>query len=418
MNASGNGASEWKRSWFVPMSAALGYATGVIHIYSIGPFIEPLTSEFNWSRARISSGVALAALISGLFAIPVGMLIDRVGPRRIALIGVVLMTGSYALLGTASGSKANWMMLWLIVAVGTFFVQTTVWSSAVVSQFEKSRGLALAITLCGASLASAIFPVIATWLIETYGWRKAFPIHAAAWLILVYPVLLLCFRGARDRGGRGKVVVAAPGNVAGGISLAEGLRTPAFYKLLLAGGLFAFTAIGAVVHFVPILTGRGTEPLAAAGIASLIGIFSIVGRLGVGVLLDRFQGHLVGALAGLPAVVASLLLLAWGGDSTTQMLAAIFLGLTLGAEVDVVAYLASRHFGLRNFGSLYGALVMALALGGSFGPLVAGMMFDRFGGYGEFLGMMIAALVAAVASLLLLGPAPQAHAVASPEKAR
>ena len=86
--------------------------------------------------------------------------------------------------------------------------------------------------------------------------------------------------------------------------------------------------------------------------------------------------------------------------------ALIALGLTLGAEVDVVAYLASRHFGLKSFGALYGALVMALSIGLALGPLVAGSMFDRFGGYSEFLVLAGIAMLVSATALASLGPAP------------
>ncbi|MCK9564309.1 MAG: hypothetical protein M0R02_16465, partial [Bacteroidales bacterium] len=160
------------------------------------------------------------------------------------------------------------------------------------------------------------------------------------------------------------------------------------------------------VHFVPILTDGGADPLSAAGMASLIGIFSIVGRLATGLLLDRFPGHFVGAAACLLPIVASALLLFDGTNPISQALAAIALGLTLGAEVDVIAYLATRHFGLRNFGALYGALVMALAMGTAFGPLAAGAVFDHFGSYAEFLILAAGLMTVSAISLLSLGHPP------------
>ncbi len=167
-------ATEWRGYWYLPVIAALGYATSVIHVYAIGPFIEPLQAEFGWSRAQISFGLTISSFISAVFCIPVGMLVDRIGPRRIGLIGVLLMTGAFALLGTTTGTKLNWAVLWAIVAFATLGVQATVWTSAVNSRFEKSRGLALAITLSGASISAALFPVLATWLITAYGWRIGF----------------------------------------------------------------------------------------------------------------------------------------------------------------------------------------------------------------------------------------------------
>ncbi len=400
--------AEWRSYGLVPLVAALGYATSVLHIYSIGPFIEPLQNEFGWSRAQVSSGISIAAFASGIFCIPVGMLVDRVGPRRVGLIGVPLMAIAVALLGTATGGGTNWIVLWGIAALGSLWVQATVWTSAVTSRFHASRGLALAITLSGASVAATVFPILATWLIGEHGWRIAYMATSGIWAVLVFPLIFLFFHGAQDEGRDRAVATPAANPALKGLSLAEGLRTSALYKLLLASGLFTFTILAIVVHFVPILTDAGADPLAAAGIASLVGVFSIIGRLGAGFLLDRFPAHQVGATIFLLPVIACALLLIEGDSAISQSLAAAIVGLTLGSEVDVMAYLAAKYFGLKNFGALYGALLMALSLGTALGPLAAGAVFDQYGSYALFLEWTMLLTTASAVALLSLGSTPAA----------
>lgn len=410
-------AAEWRGYWYLPVIAALGYATSVIHVYALGPFIEPLQAEFGWGRAQISFGLTVSSFISAVFCIPLGMLVDRIGPRRIGLIGVLLMCGAFALLSTATGSKANWVLLWTLIAFSTVGVQATVWTSAVNSRFEKSRGLALAITLSGASLSAALFPVLATWLIANYGWRVGFSGLGGLWVVVAFPFLLLFFRGAQDLRTVTNADRAAAAKVQTGLTIAEGLRSLALYKLLMAAGLFSFTAVGTLVHFVPILTGAGVARLEAAGIASLIGLFSIIGRLGTGFLLDRFKAQNVGAVVFLLPVLGLGLLLVDGANPFYQSLAAAAIGLTLGAEVDVIAYLAAKYFGLKNFGALYGAMVMALSLGTSFGPLTGGAIFDHYGSYAPFLTLNIALMTISALALLSLGAPPPQLAQPSPAAA-
>ncbi|WP_373097436.1 MFS transporter [Zhongshania sp.] len=402
-------ALEWRKFWTLPIAASLGYATAVMYVYSMGPFIEPIHQEFGWSRAQISSGITIAAFLSAIFCIPIGVLVDRIGPRRVGLVGVLFMGLCVALLGTATGEQSNWIFLWCLLAFSTLWVQATVWTSAVTSRFEASRGLALAITLSGASVGATIFPVMATWLIDSYGWREAYMYLGGIWVTIVFPIMFFFFRGAKDQSIAQKRDNPEVEKVLTGVSIADGMRSPALYKLIMAGGFFAFTAIGTVVHFVPILKDTGTEPLAAAGVASLIGIFSIVGRLGTGFLLDRFAGHIVGGIAFLIPLVACALLLIDGSNSINQSLAAAIFGLTLGSEVDVIAYLAARYFGLKNFGALYGAMVMALSLGTAFGPLGAGAAYDHFGSYDEFL--MLTAILMGISAIALftLGKTPTAQ---------
>jgi MFS family permease len=159
---------------------------------------------------------------------------------------------------------------------------------------------------------------------------------------------------------------------------------------------------------VPILTERGASPLGAAGIASIVGIFSFIGRLGTGLLLDRFSGRVVGACAFLLPVVSCLLLLFDGARPGSQAVASALLGLTVGAEVDVIAYLVSRHFGLKSYGTIFGAVVAAMAAGGALGPLAAGWVFDTSGGYSYFLTATLIFMLVSSLALATLKKLPRA----------
>lgn len=404
MNNQTDGASgEWKRFWPLPVVAALGYSTAVLHTYGLGAFIEPIQQEFGWSRAQITIGVTIAGLTGAALSIPIGLVVDRLGPRIVGLVGVLLMTASFALLGTATGGFGNWLLLWSFLAFANVWLQGTVWTKAVGSRFERSRGLAFAMTLSGAPLTATILPLIATSLIAAYDWRMAFMGVGLLWAVVVLPIMLLFFKSGHEEVGRTEV--SSEGNAdLSGFTFAEALRSAAFYKLLLACGLFAFTVLGLIVHFVPILTDQGADRLAAASVASLVGIFSVIGRFGTGFLLDRLPSHLVGAVVFLFPVVSCGLLLGDGGNPTSQVIAAALFGLTLGAEVDVIAYLTSRQFGLKSYGAIFGAMMGALSVGVALGPLAAGLAYDLYGGYAQFLGATVVAMVVSSVALVTLQP--------------
>lgn len=391
--------AEWRRAPVLPIAAGLGYATSVIHIYGLGPYIEPISQSFGWSRTQTTIGLTLATLVQALFSIPIGLMVDRLGPRLFGLVGVLLTTSAFAMLGTANGDKTQWLMLWSLLALATLPVQATVWTSAVASRFAASRGLALAVTLCGASLAAALFPLLGSWLIAHHGWRTAAPMQAAIWVAIAFPMIFLFFRGAHDR--RGKEVLAERPTLTG-VTMGEGLRSSIYHRLLLASLLFTFTIIALVVHFVPILTSRGVSPMAAAGTAALVGLFSVIGRLGTGLLLDRFRASMVGASVFLLPAIGCLLLLVGGESWIAQAAAAAMVGLTLGAEVDVIVYLTTQHFGLKTFGGLYGGLLMALSIGTATGPLGASALFDATGDYGPFLWLTIALMAGSSLTLASL----------------
>jgi len=394
---------EWRAHGLVPVAAGLGYATSVIHIYGVGPFYGPVAQEFGWSRTEVTFGLTLATLVQAVGGVVVGLAVDRFGPRRFGVFGLVLMGLAFALLGTASGSLGNWYLLWALVALCALPVQASVWTSAVASRFTASRGMAFAVTLCGASIAAGLFPPMATWLIGTLGWRAAFPAQAAIWLAVAFPVIFVWFHGRYDKGRRG---LAAPdaGKVADlpGASLRQGLTSSVYHRLFLASLLFTFTVIALVVHFTAILGDAGASPMAAAAIASLVGWFSLAGRLGTGALLDRLPASLVGAAVFLLPVAGCLLLLLGGGSLPIMALASALIGVTLGAEIDVVVYLLTRHFGLKNFGGLYGCVLAALSIGTAAGPLAAAQIFDRTGSYDGFLWLGLAFMVASSVAIATL----------------
>jgi MFS family permease len=393
---------EWRRFWYLPLVAAFGYTAAGLQLYSIGPFVGPLQHDFGWSRAEIFVGITIANGGGAIFNLLIGWLVDRVGPRLVALIGVLLISGAIASLGTATGSTGNWALLWCLIAVGLLWVQPTVWSSAVASRFEGSRGLALGVTLSGVSLSAYILPLLATWLIDAYGWRSAFFGLGLIWAAALFPVLFLFFRGKQDvaAGARSKGGHAAQDFT--GLTPREALRTSAFYKLLVAGTFFSFTIIGIVTNLVPLLTDGGTDRATAASIASLIGLFAIIGRLGTGFLLDRLPGPMVGAGAFLLPTFGSALLLWQGAGTLGHAAAAAIIGLSLGSELDALTFLSMRYFGLRSFGKLYGGLLVVVSIGTATGPLLAGAIFDRFGNYTQFLVLAMACMIASAIALLSL----------------
>lgn len=397
---------EWRAYPMLPIAAAFGYATSVIHIYGLGPYIQPISESFDWSRTQVTAGLTIATLIQALMAVPVGLAVDRFGPRILGVIGICFSAAAFAFLGTADGSIPQWYGLWFLMALATLPVQATVWTSAVASRYTASRGLAFAVTLCGASAAQAIFPYLAANLIESYGWQRAFMLHALCWFVLAFPILFFFFRGAKDA-GRKQAAQAEPAAELKGVSFAVGLRSSVYLRLFITSLLLTFSIVALSIHFVPLLTAKGAAPTSAAAIASLIGLASIVGRLGTGVLIDRYQASHVGAIVFLFPAVGALCLIYAGAGGVAPMFAAIFIGLTLGAEVDVIVYILTRHFGLKSFGALYGALLTALSIGTALGPLAASQLYDQTGGYLLFLWMTIAFMLASSALLFTLPRPPE-----------
>ena len=398
---------EWKRHWPLVLSAAMGSSAAGLTLYTAGPFIAPISEEFGWNRETYSLGATVGNIGGVIFALVVGRMIDRLGPRVTGISGLLVICTAMALLGTSTGSVLNWCLLSAFAIIGATWVQATVWTSAVATRFDASRGLAIAMTISGTGLAAAVLPVLSTWLIGEFGWRRAFAGIGLIWGCAVLPFVLLFFRDRFETDKRAGVVHREPPSAQfSGLTMAEGLRSRTFQKLVIAAMLFVFCVISLIFHMVPILQDHGLGRVEAAGIAGLVGLVSILGRLMTGLLLDRFRGDRVAMVVfALPCLSALLFL--FSTDILILAVAASLVGLSLGAELDATLYLATRHFGLRSFGSLFAFIWVAFTVGTAAGPLIAGILFDEFGSYKPFL--ILVCPVVLVASLLVgsLGPYPE-----------
>jgi len=301
-----------------------------------------------------------------------------------------------AALSLAGPSIVSWWALWAVFGVATLFMKPTIWSTAVSSHFTVGRGLALAVMLSGTGVAQACLPTITRLLIDGLGWRGAYVALGAGFAVVVVPVLWFFFHDARfERDGSGKKISSS----VTGYTLREGVRTRQFWQLLVTAIVITGVIVGFVFHLVPLLSEMGLGRANATYIAGIAGIFSIIGRLAVGAMLDRMPGPPVGAISVALPIIAASLLLGFPGSLPMAIVAIAFLGLCIGGEYDSVIYLSTRYFGMRSFGSLFGWVASALLAGVGLGPWIAGTIRDTTGSYDLFLWIVIP--LAGLSALLL-----------------
>lgn len=389
---------EWSRAWPVAIVGQLGIAGCTIFAFATGVLLEPMTAELGWSRTAFSSAFFLQ-MVAGLVILPAtGWLADRYGPRRIALLGLLPYTLCVSLLGVVGTPLWQWWALSLLMAATQGFVTQTIWISAVVGWFQRSRGLAIAVALSGVGLGSFAWPILAAMALEQFGWRWTFAVLAAGWLALMAPLFLLGFKdpprdAAGPSEGRGKAWLAT-------------VRSPTFLGLMLAGGLFSCAYFGATVNLVPIIKASGQPLSGAAQIAGALGLAAIAGRLLVGALLDRFPTRPLAVAVFLMLPLASVALLNADGSWPMALLGTILIGFATGAEMDVVTYIAARTFGARIFTAIYALFTSILAICASLGPLLVGFLFDLTGSYQMFLMTIIPFGVIGAAVMAVLPKSP------------
>jgi MFS family permease len=380
---------------FLLASAAIGLSAGMTAtlFYSLGSFIPSLQAEFGWSRGDISLAVTLMTLSVFISGASAGRLCDRYGAANVGAASLIAYALGVILLVATAGRIELFWALYAVIALLGVGSTPIVLIRPIAAAFERQRGLALGIALTGAGLAGFWVPQMVGVVTEAAGWRAAY-LSLAGIAIAAAPIVWLGFRSAPQ--GRTAPVTAPP---AAGMTAAEARRTGRFWLLTIISFAMAAGLGGVVVHLVPLFRDLGADPRAAAGAASLVGLSSVLGRLGIGLLLDRFPAALVSlavlALAALGIGLLMLYGLAMGG------VAAILLGMAAGAEIDLLAYLTALHFGQRQYGAIYGWQYSVFALGYGLSPFALGLMRDANGDYA--FALTVSASLVGVAALLMLG---------------
>jgi predicted MFS family arabinose efflux permease len=243
---------------------------------------------------------------------------------------------------------------------------------------------------------------------QQWGWRASF-LALAVLSLTVLPFALFGLDGAPTAQAK-----LSPDTH--GASRSQALRSRSFWTLIVGFTLVGGSVPAVIPHMVPMLTERGLAPTVAATIAGLIGIGVIVGRLCIGVLLDRFFAPFVAAPIFLVTAAGCLLLME--GGPTMAPVAAVMIGISFGAEADLVAYFCGFYFGLRSYGFLYGIIYAIFALAVAVGPIWVSVVYDGTGGYTSALVVIAGLLSVGAVSLLTLPRKPSyiSNADISPER--
>lgn len=390
---------EWRQHWPLVGTSMLGTALSVLHLFSLGVLLQPVSQAQHWTRAATASGLTIVSVFSIIAATLVGRLIDRIGPRRVAVPGVIAYSAAFALLGLTSGSLWHWWAGWVLLGITLQFIKATAWTAAVASRFIAGRGVALAVTLTGTGIASSLNPVIVDYFVRTWGWRAGFIGPALLWLALVLPLCLVFFYSKADAERKRGAPREAQPEVAG-LHWRKAVASSLFIRLALGALLTSIVTMGFTVNFAAMLSDAGMSTARAAAIVGLIGVSSIAGRLATGFLLDRFRTRapMIAAFAFAMPAAACVTMMGFDGDVLQATAIACVIGVAVGADTDVTAYLTARYFGLRFFGTLFGTIIAVLAIATGFGPLLAATIFDRSGSYLGFywIGIMLSLSAATI----------------------
>src|SRR5438876_2874406 len=362
--------------WIVVAASATIVCVALGCLFALGVFLAPIERAMGWSRGAISTVALLNWIAMGLGSFFWGALSDRIGGRGVAVGGGFLLGLGLVL---ASQAQALWqfsLSFGFLVgfAAGAFYAPLT---ATTTRWFTARRGLAVALVSAGIGLGILIVAPLARALTSAWDWRVALlVIGDLAWLVIV-PVALLIREQPGDVGA-----AAMGGRAAAGREYAthEVLATPQFWAIALTHLACCAAHSGPLFHMVTHATDQGIGPMTAATAFGVSGLASIAGRLGGGILADRFGARST-LLAGLALQAAMIVLYLFVREVGLFYLLAIVFGVAYGGVMPLYALVTREYFGEKVMGSAYGAVFLISTLGMGVGSFAGGWIFDHLGSY-------------------------------------
>jgi len=352
-----------------------------IALYGLPFFYDFMVRDFGWTRAQVTSGNAYSKLFVGpLFGFVAGYMIDKFGPRRMMMTGIVMAGGALIGLSLMSGLFWIFYLCYLFNALG-YVCGGPLPNQVLLSRwFDKSRGKAMGFAYVGIGIGGAIVPLLAAWLVSQIGWRGALAVLGGLMILIAFPAAFFV-KESPEGHVEGPKPPLAP--------IAHIFRNPAFY-LLAFGSFCSIGALGATNQNLKLFLSldQGYSQMAAAKIAFLILTCSIVGRLLMGWLADRWPKKRVMMLIYLLDGCA-LPLLFFADQPGVMTLFAILFGLGLGGEYMIIPLVVGEFFGVRVLGRIMGIILTADGVAEAVTPMVVAKIRDATGSYDAGFALLI-----------------------------
>jgi len=400
--------------WIVGGAFAIYFVSGGL-FNTATIYFKALITEFGWNRGQLSGVFSLGFLIAGVSSPIWGRIADRRGPRSSFLPGV-LLTG---LLCIALSRVWNLQSLYVLYGLFTFsFAGISLIPISVIlsNWFVRKRGRAIGFAYTGVGFGTLLLTPLVGLLVTGLGWRMAYIVSGLALLVLLTPVALWLKNRPEDMGLTPDGLPPTEPPIAdakthlpvasAGLRLAEAVRTPTFWLVALTWLVTMMPLTAVNLHQVPFITDMGLSTELAAIAAGFVGGMSILGRIGSGILSEKFPIQRIYSvcylLMGLG--IASL----WATASMGPFCLipyVVFFGIAVGGCFALTALLVGDLFGVRALGEIFGMLGLAGTTGGALGGTGAGLLFDALGSYNGVFALCIGlSLVGAVLILLVHRP--------------
>jgi MFS family permease len=347
------------------LAAMVGLALGpsVIANLTVTAYIAPIEQEFGWLRSDVSFAFSLVAYMIVAVSPLQGMLVDRFGPRRVVLTSIPLFALSLAALYFTPANIYVFYLLWALVPIAGLGLWPLGYLQAVTPWFDRKLGLALGCANAGIGVGSTFLPMLIIGpVIAAYGWREAMLVMAMLVLLVSWPVVACCLREPEEGDSAARNLSAA--SRAFGLAFREAAREPTFWMLNIGFFMLGMTATSLVTQQVPLLRDAGWTVEQTTRLQMTFGFGLLFARIAVGFIIDHVFAPRVMTAVAIGGAVACIL---YAVNPGLGYVSAILVGLMLGAEFDVLAFLIKRYYGNAAYGRIYGVIFGVFYLGSAIG---------------------------------------------------
>ncbi len=344
----------------------------------------PLGEEFGWSRSGISFALTCFTLSLACAMPIVGTLVDRYGSRIILMPSL----GMFAVLLAAIPVFAERLWtLWLLFLLIGFFgsgANALPYLRCISTWFDRRRGLAIGVAMGGSGMGFVYVPPVIQYFIAEYGWRAGYFFLSFVVVFITLPILWFLLRNSPSPGEPFFQIefsdLSRNKPEEGKINLITLLKQPLLWMLFSIFFLLSFCLYGFLPHLFPMMRDLGMETGDAAFVQATLGVSIVISRILIGFLMDRYFAPYVASLCFAFAAFG-VVLLSTEVSGLSVLFGVVLIGFSMGAEMDMLAFLTSRYFGTKNFGQVYGVLFISFLIGTSLGPFCYGLAYDFLDSY-------------------------------------
>ena len=362
--------------WVIVAAGGLLGCVAIGGMFSLPVLLQPIARDTGWSVAGISSAMTIGFLAMAFVSMAWGTLSDRIGPLPVVLTGSIVIAASLALASRATSLIEFQLLFGLLVGAATAAIFAPMMAT-VTGWFDTHRSLAVSLVSAGMGMAPMTMSPMVAWLVSSHDWRTTMLILSAVVASIMIPVSLFVRRPPALAAGAAASGEAGP---QAEMSRAEAIRSPQFLILLATNFFCCATHSGPIIHTVSYAISCGIPLIAAVSIYSVEGFAGLFGRIGFGLLGDRFGAKRVLVIGLLVQAFGALAYVFVRELAAFYAVAAVF-GFIYAGVMPLYSVLVRENFPLRMLGTVIGGTAMAGSLGMATGPIAGGLIYDTFASY-------------------------------------